>query len=345
MSVLIKRVLSLAKKIENFPLSECSPSDDPDMQTGYLYAFRDLTTRFLYSARRVKNKELEELLLRSNFNPEYITDAYTLKAELIGIIDLIEDLKENAATDQINKLNISVQNVTSLLNGICTCLQTESANYLHIICEKYGLKDGSSSEAFKSKWNYVYSRITHLNSTELYQLAKKLEGKYPDQNLDKIIVSIEDYDGKNIISEFENIKELIKNEIASAKFTIWVAVAWFTDKDLANLLYEKHRMGIEVQIILNDDEINSKLLPKLIKYFSVFVVPKSDKFAKLMHHKFCIIDLKKVVHGSYNWTTKAQYNNETITLIEERNTAERFAHEFLEIKKEILNIENKKSSL
>ena len=28
-----------------------------------------------------------------------------------------------------------------------------------------------------------------------------------------------------------------------------------------------------------------------------------------MHHKFCVVDLKKVIHGSYNWTKKAQYNN------------------------------------
>lgn len=344
MSVLIERVLSLAKEIESFPLSECSPSDDPDMQTAYLYSFRDLTTRFIFSARRIKDEELEKSLSYINFDPEYITDAYTLKAELVGIMDLIEDLKKDTATDQINKLNISVQSTTALLNGICSCLSTESANHLHIICEEYGLRKGTSSEAFKSKLDYVYSRVAHLNSNELYLLAKKIEGKYSSQNLDKIITSIEDSDGKNTISEFDNIKELLKNEISSAKFTIWIAVAWFTDKDLANLLYIKHKMGLDIQIILNDDKINSKLLSKLDKYFNIFKAPKSDRFSKLMHHKFCIIDLKKVVHGSYNWTTKAQYNDEVITLIEERSTAEKFAHKFLEIKKEIMGIKNKKSS-
>ncbi|MBL4648214.1 MAG: hypothetical protein JKY03_00660 [Aureispira sp.] len=152
MSTLIKRVLSLAKEIENFPLDQCSPSDDPDMQTAYLYSFRDLTTRFMFSARRIKDKELEKFLSYINFDPEYITDAYTLKAELIGIMDLIEDLKEGTATDNINKINISIQNTTTLLNEICSCLSTESANYLHIICEKYGLREGTKSEVFNSKY-------------------------------------------------------------------------------------------------------------------------------------------------------------------------------------------------
>ena len=55
-----------------------------------------------------------------------------------------------------------------------------------------------------------------------------------------------------------------------------------------------------------------------------------------MHHKFCVIDLKKVIHGSYNWTTKAQYNNETITISEGRYLAEKFAKEFIKIKSELV---------
>ena len=47
--------------------------------------------------------------------------------------------------------------------------------------------------------------------------------------------------------------------------------------------------------------------------------------------------MKRVIHGSYNWTVKAQYNNETITVSEGRDIAETFAEEFINIKKEIIN--------
>lgn len=50
-----------------------------------------------------------------------------------------------------------------------------------------------------------------------------------------------------------------------------------------------------------------------------------------MHHKFCIIDLKKVITGSFNWTEKANFNFENIKIIESREKAEDFASRFIQI--------------
>lgn len=52
-----------------------------------------------------------------------------------------------------------------------------------------------------------------------------------------------------------------------------------------------------------------------------------------MHHKFCVIDLRTVIHGSYNWTNKAQWNKETISIDVGREIAEKFANEFMSLKK------------
>ncbi|MEZ9234761.1 phospholipase D-like domain-containing protein [Shewanella sp. 10N.286.52.A9] len=57
-----------------------------------------------------------------------------------------------------------------------------------------------------------------------------------------------------IEAHFQQIKVQILESIQSAKFSIWVAVAWFTDKDLANELRIKHRKGINVRVIVNDDK-------------------------------------------------------------------------------------------
>lgn len=61
-----------------------------------------------------------------------------------------------------------------------------------------------------------------------------------------------------------------------------------------------------------------------------------DNTSSLMHNKFCVIDLKKVITGSYNWTNKAEYNNENISMIKDRITAEEYANEFKEIKSKII---------
>src|SRR5260221_10630647 len=93
MSNLHERIFNLSREIEEFPLGQCSPSDDPDKQTAYLFAFRDLVKRFISSVRRIDNTELQQMIYQINPSPDHITDAYDLKADLQGIIDFIGDAK------------------------------------------------------------------------------------------------------------------------------------------------------------------------------------------------------------------------------------------------------------
>lgn len=330
MSKLIERINTLSEEVENFPLGKCSPSDDPDMQTAYLYSFKDLAKRYVASLKRLDDSRLLKMLETINLNPDYITEAYDLKADLQTVIDYLND------TDNLReRVAISSTEAKELSEVIVENLSQESANNLSMICNGYGLEVGTTDEAFKSKSNYVYKRISHLDNLQILELGKKMAGKYPESKLDELINRYFDSDTLGLISEFENIKEFIISELSKAKYVIWVAVAWFTDRDLANLLYKKAKQGVNIQIVLNDDKINSTLKEKLEEHFEVFFAPSNVKFSKLMHNKFCIIDLEKVIHGSYNWTNKAQYNNETISIIDSRLEAKKFADQFLKIKQEL----------
>ena len=71
------------------------------------------------------------------------------------------------------------------------------------------------------------------------------------------------------------------------------------------------------------------LNPTQNQYKKIF--PSSHWGKKLMHNKFCIIDLYKVIHGSYNWTSNAQHNNESITITDSRTLAEEFSRQFIEL--------------
>ncbi len=52
MSALIERINKLSEEVEKFPLGKCLPSDDPDIQTAYLYSFKDLSKRFVAFLKR-----------------------------------------------------------------------------------------------------------------------------------------------------------------------------------------------------------------------------------------------------------------------------------------------------
>ena len=118
-----------------------------------------------------------------------------------------------------------------------------------------------------------------------------------------------------ITPHFENIQEKIYNEIKKAEETILIAVAWFTNKVLFELLLEKEKQGVKISIIINDDDINNKSgidWDNLITYTSKVYKIKNN--IGILHNKFCVIDKKNVITGSYNWTNKAQYNSEDILI-------------------------------
>lgn len=91
-------VRNLADEVEKFPLGNCGPSDDSDEQTAYLYAFREIATRFVMAARRLDDDMLNKMMTDLDIAPEFIQDAYTLRAELLGVIDALRDLDEKELT-------------------------------------------------------------------------------------------------------------------------------------------------------------------------------------------------------------------------------------------------------
>lgn len=132
---------------------------------------------------------------------------------------------------------------------------------------------------------------------------------------------------------FEDIQSQIIEQIRLAKFSIWVAVAWFTDKILMRELFNKKQAGINIRVVVLNDDINKNYGFDYEKYFETKRVEPTGIYKNIMHHKFCVIDLKTVVHGSYNWTNKARWNKETISIDNSRELAEKFATEFIELTK------------
>ncbi len=135
---------------------------------------------------------------------------------------------------------------------------------------------------------------------------------------------------------FKEIKKVIIDEIKSAKYIIWAAVAWFTDQMIYDELIKAKEKGINVQIIMLDDERNKKPDGSYkLNFQNILEVKYTSAYGNTsisMHHKFCIIDLEKVITGSYNWTYPAEKNNENVSVIYDAETAKKYSTEFIEMK-------------
>ena len=114
-----------------------------------------------------------------------------------------------------------------------------------------------------------------------------------------------------IEAHFNNIRNLIINNIRTAQSEIKIAVAWFTQKELFEAIMNALERGVKVSLIMMKDFINCGIYGLPLQGFV-------DKGGNLhfvsnrgwtMHNKFCLFDNRVVISGSYNWTYSAETRN------------------------------------
>lgn len=98
------------------------------------------------------------------------------------------------------------------------------------------------------------------------------------------------------------------------KKTLDICMYMFNHELLANAVIDAHKRGVIVRMIINEDNIQTTW-----KMGNMGISKRSNKAIhneNLMHHKFVIIDNKKVILGSMNWTkmsVRANWENSFIT--------------------------------
>jgi hypothetical protein len=134
---------------------------------------------------------------------------------------------------------------------------------------------------------------------------------------------------------FSDIEKTLLANIKKTASNVKIAVAWFTNPKLYDVLYDLVNAGKTVELILADDVIN--FTNKKLCFQSLIdkgVEIRISRFPNLMHHKFCLIDERLLISGSYNWTVSAEVNNhENAILSNELNLVSQFNAEFDSLKK------------
>lgn len=112
---------------------------------------------------------------------------------------------------------------------------------------------------------------------------------------------------------FEKIEEVLIKDLAAANKEILLAVAWFTNKRIFDVLIDKlnSNKGISIKLVVINDNINNRIggldFQQFINAGGVFYFAEKNI---PMHNKYCIIDSNIVITGSYNYTYYAESANE-----------------------------------
>ena len=117
---------------------------------------------------------------------------------------------------------------------------------------------------------------------------------------------------------FENLQDIVLSHLNNAQKSVKVAVAWVNFPLYETVFMSLRNRGIKVKVIVNDDVRNRRYQESIQRLETQGIKIKFLRSAGLMHHKFCIIDKRRVLLGSFNWTLSAdQRHYEDLTITDE----------------------------
>ena len=103
-----------------------------------------------------------------------------------------------------------------------------------------------------------------------------------------------------------------------------ICIFAMTNNAIANAVLDCHARGVAVRVICDNDQAECRG-SDILKLTHSGIECRMDKKPEHMHNKYCILDNKVLMNGSFNWTVQAQNaNNENVMITSD----EYFVHEF-----------------
>jgi len=214
------------------------------------------------------------------------------------------------------------------------------------------MDDQEVAKIFLREFNYMFGAIKILKPQERTPLFGQNK---PHRSASEVkghdgAIRVQFSPTSRLLPQEETTIGLIEREIADASESLDLALFVFSDQTIADRLKAlKNRSVIRLSVLIEKmfafrawskgmDLLGLQLLssscqyPKNSQPWSVPVervgVPVFAGVDKL-HHKFAIVDGKKVIFGSKNWTEAATYNNdETVMVFEDQDVTKEFLYEY-----------------
>lgn len=133
-------------------------------------------------------------------------------------------------------------------------------------------------------------------------------------------------------AHFEEIEGEIVQLLENAQESVKICVAWISGRIYSTLLASLAQRKVSVEVILNDDVINARNPIERVPGILIYPLKQRSRTA-LMHNKFCIVDRRVLITGSYNWSRKAKEHFENVVITyNDFGLIKSFLHEFEDLK-------------
>jgi hypothetical protein len=103
--------------------------------------------------------------------------------------------------------------------------------------------------------------------------------------------------------KIQSISDRIVSELQRARYSIWIANIWFTDNLIYDLLVEKVKEGINVEMLLSINKImncdeNAKI-QQFIDLGGEFFLINENEHNPLLSKRFCMVDYSTVIDSEF----------------------------------------------
>jgi cardiolipin hydrolase len=123
-------------------------------------------------------------------------------------------------------------------------------------------------------------------------------------------------------------RKMIMSEIGNSEETLDICVFTISDNQIKDAIISAHHRGIQVRVISD----NFKMYDEgsdISELAGEGIEVKVDVSEYHMHHKFMVVDAKRILTGSYNWTRTAELQNaENIIVLNDVSISGKFLVEF-----------------
>ncbi len=135
---------------------------------------------------------------------------------------------------------------------------------------------------------------------------------------------------ETLFSPGGSIKESLQKEMESTTSTLDLAIHEMTSLEMAQILVKVKQRGIKVRVIADSKQANirtSKITYLIQQGILVKVLGGKEK--GVMNHRFMILDGKRVLTGSFDWSEASlKWNYENILILYESEVVASYQKEF-----------------
>ena len=154
-----------------------------------------------------------------------------------------------------------------------------------------------------------------LLCSSLFLLGLWLGGEYGESKLGQLPMPLRGDAVDVRFSPKGGSTEWLVSYIDQAEHSIYSYIFAFTSKDIADALLRAAERGVAIYLIVDRSQSYGKYsqLPRLYGHTAALY---RDKRKGCAHHKWMVIDRKKVLTGSFNYSRNAEeYNRENLLCI------------------------------